>query len=85
VSDEGDLFRRCREALGLTQTEMAHRLLIADRRTVRRWEKGDAPVTGPVWLALAAALRHQPGAEALAHEVDRIIAARRVALRRGAA
>jgi DNA-binding transcriptional regulator YiaG len=36
---EAALFHRCRKALGLSQSEMAHELLILSDRTIRRWEE----------------------------------------------
>lgn len=42
-------FKRIRkERLGLTQTQMAALLRIDDIRTIRRWETGDRPISGPV-------------------------------------
>ena len=36
---EAALFRRCRRTLGLSQPTMARALLIAQDRTIRRWER----------------------------------------------
>ena len=49
--------KQCRHTLGLTQTELARLLRLKDakgngHRTVRNWEKGVHPVTGPVSLIL---------------------------------
>jgi len=49
---EAVLFRRCREALGLSQPAMARALLIAGSRTIGRWEQGELRIPGPVWVAL---------------------------------
>jgi DNA-binding transcriptional regulator YiaG len=39
--------KRIRKDNGLSQTEMAHVLRIGDIRTIRRWETGERPVSGP--------------------------------------
>jgi hypothetical protein len=49
---EPELFRRCRQALGMSQAEIAEALLVAAGRTVRRWEGGAIPIPGPAWVAL---------------------------------
>lgn len=41
-----------RTRAGLTQTELARLLRISDIRTVRRWETGDVPVSGPASIVL---------------------------------
>jgi DNA-binding transcriptional regulator YiaG len=43
-----------RKTLGLTQSQMAERLRLGQNgsRTVRRWEKGEIPVTGPASVAI---------------------------------
>lgn len=41
-----------RERAGLTQTELARLLRISDIRTIRRWEAGDVPVSGPASIIL---------------------------------
>ncbi len=42
-------FKRIRtERLGMTQTQLAAVLRIDDIRTIRRWEKGDRAISGPV-------------------------------------
>lgn len=38
-----------RQTIDVSQVEMAHRLGVNDR-TYRRWEAGDAPITGPAVL-----------------------------------
>lgn len=43
-----DQFRAIRRRLGLTQSQLAARLRIADARTIRRYEGGKVPITGPV-------------------------------------
>ena len=41
-----------RQRYGLSQTELAVLLRIADLRTIRRWEKGEVPVSGPASVVL---------------------------------
>jgi len=42
-------FKRIRtERLGMTQTQLAAVLRIDDIRTIRRWEKGEREISGPV-------------------------------------
>lgn len=41
-------FKAIRHAAGLTQSRLATFLRISDVRTIRRWECGDVPVSGPV-------------------------------------
>jgi DNA (cytosine-5)-methyltransferase 1 len=43
-----------RKALGLSQSGLAEALRLGPNgdRTVRRWEAGDVPVTGPASLAI---------------------------------
>lgn len=41
-----------RKRAGLTIVALAALLRVADRRTVRRWEKGEVPVTGPASIVL---------------------------------
>lgn len=41
-----------RAKAGLTQTELARLLRISDIRTIRRWEQGDVPVSGPASILL---------------------------------
>ena len=41
-----------REQLGLTQSGLARVLRITDIRTIRRWEKGEIPVSGPASVVL---------------------------------
>lgn len=41
-----------RNAAGLTQTELARLLRISDIRTIRRWEVGDVPISGPASIIM---------------------------------
>lgn len=41
-----------RERFGLSQSELARMLRISDLRTVRRWEKGEVPISGPASIIL---------------------------------
>lgn len=41
-----------RQRYGLSQTELAALLRISDIRTIRRWEKGEVPVSGPASVVL---------------------------------
>lgn len=41
-----------RTRAGLTQTELARLLRISDIRTIRRWEQGDVPISGPASIVL---------------------------------
>jgi DNA-binding transcriptional regulator YiaG len=41
-----------RQQAGLSQTGLAALLRIADLRTIRRWEKGDVPISGPASVVL---------------------------------
>jgi len=66
--EAGALFRRCRQALGLSTAGMARALLVSDGRTIRRWEAGDRAVPGPAWVAMGFLLR-QAGEDALSEEV----------------
>jgi DNA-binding transcriptional regulator YiaG len=73
---EAALFHRCRKALGLSQAEMARVLLIAQDRTIRRWEQSEQAVSGPAWVALEGILRGD-GKAALADCVAMVIEQRR--------
>lgn len=44
--------RAIRQRYGLSQTELAALLRISDIRTVRRWEKGEVPISGPASIVL---------------------------------
>lgn len=54
-------FRAARKALGLSANGMAEALRLGKGggRTVRRWEAGDVPVSGPVSLAVQLLLERQ--------------------------
>lgn len=41
-----------RKQLGLTQSGLARVLRISDLRTIRRWEAGEVPVSGPASVVL---------------------------------
>lgn len=41
-----------RKRYGLSQTELAAVLRISDIRTIRRWEKGEVPISGPASIVL---------------------------------
>lgn len=45
-------FKAIRERAGLTQSGLAARLRISDLRTIRKWEKGEREVSGPVSLLM---------------------------------
>ena len=47
-----ETFRAIRNRQGLTQSQMAARLRISDARTIRRWELGERPVSGPASLVM---------------------------------
>lgn len=44
--------RAIRKQAGLSQAGLAALLRIADLRTVRRWETGDVPISGPASIIL---------------------------------
>jgi DNA (cytosine-5)-methyltransferase 1 len=46
--------KAARQRLGLTQSGLAEALRLGPNgeRTVRRWEQGDVPVTGPASVAI---------------------------------
>jgi transcriptional regulator with XRE-family HTH domain len=46
-----ELFRRCREARGLSAAGQARALLVAAPNQ-QRWETGERVVPGPAWVAL---------------------------------
>lgn len=48
----GAEFKSIRERFNLTQSELAALLRIADLRTVRRWEKGEREISGPVQIIM---------------------------------
>lgn len=41
-----------RQRFGLSQSELAGLLRISDLRTIRRWETGEVPVSGPASIIL---------------------------------
>jgi DNA-binding transcriptional regulator YiaG len=45
-------FQRIRAKLGMTQTQLAAVLRIEDIRTIRRWERGERAISGPVSLLM---------------------------------
>ena len=73
---EAALFHRCRRALGLSQPAIARALLIAQDRTIRRWEQGEQAISGPAWVALEMMLRGN-GNATLADRVVAVIEQRR--------
>jgi DNA-binding transcriptional regulator YiaG len=73
---EATLFHRCRKALGLSQPAIARVLLIAQDRTIRRWEQSEQAISGPAWVALEGILRGA-GEMTLADRVVAVIAQRR--------
>ena len=73
---EAALFHRCRKALGLSQPAMARALLIAQDRTIRRWEQNEQAISGPAWVAIEMILRGR-GETALADRVTGVIEQRR--------
>ena len=73
---EAALFHRRRKALGLSQPEMARALLIAQDRTIRRWEQSEQAISGPAWVALEMMLRGK-GETALADRIVAVIEQRR--------
>jgi DNA (cytosine-5)-methyltransferase 1 len=51
--------KSARKSLGLTQTQMADALGLGPngRRTVRRWESGETPISGPAQVAISLMLK----------------------------
>ncbi len=47
-----ETFRSIRVKAGLTQRSLAALLRISDSRTVRKWEAGERPLTGPVSILM---------------------------------
>lgn len=45
-------FKSIRHALGLSTERMARLLRISSARTLRRWERGDRDIPGPVTLLM---------------------------------
>ena len=58
---DAEQFRQAREVLGMTQTELAHKVGVKPGkhmdRTVRRWEKGERKVPGSVAALVEMLLR----------------------------
>jgi transcriptional regulator with XRE-family HTH domain len=48
----GGAFIAIRKRAGLTQAQLAARLRIDDLRTIRRYEKGERAISGPVSLLM---------------------------------
>jgi DNA-binding transcriptional regulator YiaG len=81
---EAALFHRCRKALGLSQPAIARELLIANDRTIRRWEQDELTVAGPAWVALEHLLK-EGDERALADKVAQVVQQRRMEMCRGLA
>lgn len=45
-------FKTIRTRAGLSQSGLAARLRISDLRTIRKWEKGEREISGPVSLLM---------------------------------
>jgi DNA-binding transcriptional regulator YiaG len=45
-------FHAIRQRAGLTQSELARLLRIEDIRSIRKWEKGERAISGPVSLLM---------------------------------
>lgn len=41
-----------RQRYGLSQSKLAELLRVSDMRTVRRWEAGEVPISGPASIIL---------------------------------
>ena len=58
---DAEQFKHARRALGMTQTELAHKVGVKPGkhmdRTVRRWEKGERKVPGSVAALVEMLLR----------------------------
>lgn len=54
-------FKSARRALGFSQKVLARALLMGANgdRTIRRWERGDMPISGPAQVAVGLMVRHQ--------------------------
>jgi DNA-binding transcriptional regulator YiaG len=55
--------KSARKALGLSQAGLAERLRMGANggRTVRRWELGEVPITGPASVAIEYMLKEKVG------------------------
>jgi DNA-binding transcriptional regulator YiaG len=49
---DGATFKRIRTESGYSQSEICRVLRISDKRTIRRWEHGDFPVSGPASIIM---------------------------------
>ena len=47
-----ETFKSIRNRAGLTQSRLAAALGISDSRTIRRWEDGSRPVSGPAAVCM---------------------------------
>jgi DNA-binding transcriptional regulator YiaG len=47
-----DTFKQIRIRAGLTQSQLAERLRISDKRTIRYWESGERAISGPVTILM---------------------------------
>lgn len=61
TSSAADYVLSARKTLDMSQSAFAA-VLGVTARTVRNWERGHCPVSGPVALAIAALLREKEGA-----------------------
>ena len=70
IIETADDLRIARKALGMTGAELARtlRLGFGGDRTVRRWEAGDASISGPVAIAIEAMLDGYKPQEVIRHE-----------------
>lgn len=50
-------FKKARQTLNLSQSEMAEALKLSDSRSVRRLELGEREISGPIQVAIAYMLR----------------------------
>lgn len=55
-----DDFRAARKQLGLTQHQLAERLLMGAHgwQSVSAWERGERPIPGPVQVAMECLVKH---------------------------
>jgi DNA-binding transcriptional regulator YiaG len=69
------LFRRCREALGLSAEAMAKRLYISGGgRAIRKWEAGEHRIPGPAWVVLRYMLDDAENRFELVNKIDALLA-----------
>ena len=73
---QADFFQVCREALGLTVTELQTFLCVKDRMLVFRMEIGEVPISGTIWALVMSRLLDE-GHEDLAARVEGIVRTRR--------